>query len=164
LCDEFQEFITSSDANFFAQSREAKCINIVSTQSYSSLLDTLKDTTSLRVVIQGLVNKLWFRTDDSFTIEEIQKQLGKEEKIYTSTSVSENAKETNYNYLTQSFYSQNSNLTESVNTYTQKDFIYDTNFFTSHLSTFECLGFISNGIGICTPQKIKLIPYFQKKS
>ena len=163
ICDEFQEFITTSDANFFAQSREAKCINIVSTQSYSSLLDTLKDSTSLRVIIQNLVNKLWFRTDDIYTIEEIQKQLGKEEKVKTSTSISENAKETNYNYLTHSFYSRGSNITESINTTTQNEFIYDTNYFTSKLSTFECLAFLSNGSEILKPKKLKLIPYFQKQ-
>lgn len=161
LCDEFQEFVTSSDANFFAQSREARCINIVATQSYSSLLDTLKDATSVRVIVQSLVNKLWFRTDDSFTIEEIQKQLGKEEKVRTSTSLSENAKETNYDFLTRTFRSQNSNLAESISTYTQTDFIYDTNFFTSELRTFECLAFCSNGFQIMKPQKIKLIPYFE---
>lgn len=163
LCDEFQEFVTASDANFFAQSREARCINIVSTQSYSSLLDTLKDQTSVRVIVQNLINKLWFRTDDSFTIEEIQKQLGKEEKLRTSSTLSENAKETNYDFLTHTFRSQNSNLAESVNTYTQTDFIYDTNFFTSELKTFECLAFCSDGFEIMKPKKIKLTPYFQNR-
>ena len=163
LCDEFQEFVTASDANFFAQSREAKCINIVSTQSYSSLLDNLKDQTTVRVIVQSLINKLWFRTDDSFTIEEIQKQLGKEEKLRTSSMLSENAKETNYDFLTRTFRSQNSNISESINTYTQTDFIYDTNFFTSELKTFECLSFCSNGFEIIKPQKLKLTPYFQKR-
>ena len=163
ICDEFQEFVTSTDANFFAQSREAHCINIVSTQSYSSLLGSLNDKTSVRVIIQGLVNKLWFRTDDSFTIEEIQKQLGKEEKQKTSTSISENAKETNYDFLTHTFRSQNSNIAESVNTYTQTDFIYDTHFFTSELKTFECLAFCSDGSKIMPPCKLKLTPYFEKR-
>lgn len=163
LCDEFQEFVTASDANFFAQSREARCINIVATQSYSSLLESLKDQTSVRVIVQNLINKLWFRTDDSFTIEEIQKQLGKEEKIRSSSSFSENAKETNYNFLTHTLLSKNSNISESINTYTQTDFIYDTNFFTSELKTFECLAFCSNGFEIIKPKKAKLIPYFQNR-
>ena len=42
ICDEYHEYVTANDADFFAQSREAKCINIVSTQSYSSLKNTLK--------------------------------------------------------------------------------------------------------------------------
>ena len=28
--DEYQEYITDTDANFYSQSREAKCINIIS--------------------------------------------------------------------------------------------------------------------------------------
>ena len=80
ICDEYAEYVTKTDSDFFALSREAKCINIVSTQSYSSLKNTLKDETSVKVICQNLINKIWFRTDDIFTIEEAQKQLGKEEK------------------------------------------------------------------------------------
>lgn len=80
ISDEYHEYITETDADFFAQSREAKCINIVATQSYTSLLKTLNDESILKVVIQNLINKIWFRTDDTYTIEEVQKQIGKEEK------------------------------------------------------------------------------------
>ena len=161
MCDEFHEFVTKTDASFFAQSREAKCINIVATQSYSSLVNTLKDPTCTRVLTQSLINKLWFRTDDSFTIEEIQKQLGKEDKEKTSYTISENAKETNYHYLTNRFHSNGSNLSESLNTYSQRDFIYDTNFFTCQLPVFNCLAFLSDGEKILKPCKLKMIPYFQ---
>ena len=37
---EYSEYVTKTDADFFSLSREAKCINIVSTQSYSSLKNT----------------------------------------------------------------------------------------------------------------------------
>src|SRR5699024_1270872 len=73
ICDEYDKFCTKTDADFFSMSREAKCINIVSTQSYSSLKNTLKDESSVKVITQNLVNKIWFRTDDIFTIEEAQK-------------------------------------------------------------------------------------------
>ena len=161
LSDEYHEYVTSTDANFFAQSREAKCINILATQSYTSLLNTLKDEYSTKVIIQNLVNKFWFRTDDIFTIEDIQKQIGKIEKTYTSSTISENAKTTNYNPLTSSFVSKESSISESVNTYKQLDLVYDTNFFTQSLETFSCLSFISNGTQILPPQKIKTIPYFK---
>ena len=163
ISDEFQEYITDTDSNFFAQSREAKCINIVSTQSYTSLLNTLKSESSMKVIIQNLVNKLWFRNDDIFTIEEAQKVIGKEDKLKTSRTISENAKETNYNYIFNSFLSKDSNISESINSYFQTDFIYDTNFFTRNLDTFTCLAFLSDGDKILLPQKIKLIPYFKIK-
>lgn len=162
ICDEYAEYVTKTDADFFSLSRESKCINIVCTQSYSSLKNTLKDETTVKVIIQNLINKIWFRTDDTFTIEEAQKQLGKEFKTLTSTSYSEGAKETKFNYITKSLNSRYSNITESFNTYSQKDFVYDTNFFTQNLETFSALAFLSNGSKILKPLKLKMVPYFEK--
>ena len=163
ICDEYHEYVTLTDSNFFAQSREAKCINIVATQSYSSLLNTLKDNSSVRVITQNLINKLWFRTDDISTIEEIQKQIGKEEKHRISKTFSENAKETNFNYFTGKLMSKNSNISESLNESINFDFVYDSNFFTQNLETFSCLGFLSDGFKILPPEKIKMLPHFLKK-
>ena len=161
ISDEFHEYVTSTDADFFAQSREAKCINIIATQSYTSLLNTLNNQNTTKAIIQNLVNKLWFRTDDIFTIEDAQKQLGKEEKIKYSKTISENAKKTNFNILTKKFNSLDSNISESINSYSQFDFSFDTNFFTQKLETFSCLAFLSNGNTIISPKKIKMIPHFK---
>ena len=162
ISDEYHEYVTTTDADFFAQSREAKCINIIATQSYTSLLNSLKDESSVRVIVQSLINKFWFRTDDNFTIEEIQKLIGKEEKEKISTTISENAKETNYNVFKHKLISRDTNISESFNKYLEKDFVYDTRFFSQDLETFQCLGFISDGNHILLPQKIQMIPYFQK--
>ena len=160
ISDEYQEYVTSSDANFFSQSREAKCINIVSTQSYTSIINTLGNLNSAKVIIQNLVNKLWFRTDDIFTIEDIQKQIGKEEKEKTSRTLSENSKESNYSYFSKEFISVDSNISESINSYYQNDFVYDYNYFTQKLKTFNCVAFLSDGTSIIKPQHLKMIPYF----
>ena len=161
ICDEYQEYITSSDANFFSESREAKCINIVATQSYSSLLNSIKDESALKVILQNLVNKIWFRTDDIFTIECAQKQLGKEDKEKKSKTVSENAQETNYNYLLKKFKSTRSNISESINTYVLNDYIFDSKYFSQELKTFTCLAFLSDGKSTLPPQKLKMYPYFK---
>ena len=161
ICDEYDKFVSKTDSEFFSLSREAKCINIVSTQSYSSLKNTLKDESSVKVIIQNLINKIWFRTDDIFTIEESQKQLGKEEKEKTSKSISESAKETTFSYITNSLNSQNSNISETFSTYTQNDFIYELNFFTQNLETFTALTFLSDGNKILTPRKLNMFPYFE---
>lgn len=163
ICDEYAEYVTKTDSDFFSLSREAKCINIVSTQSYSSIKNTLKDETAMKVICQNLINKIWFRTDDLLTIEEAQKQLGKEEKIKTSKNISENAKETKYNYITNSLMSRDSSISESFNLYSQTDFIYDTNFFTQKLETFNSLVFLSDGNKILKPKKLKMYPYFMEK-
>ena len=161
ISDEYSEYCTVSDSQFFSQSREAKCINIVATQSYTSLLNTLNNEYAVQVIVQNLVNKFWFRTDDMFTIENAQKQIGKEDKEKTSKSISENAKETSYSYFIRSLHSNNSSISESLNTYLQNDFIYDTKFFTQELENFTCLSFLSNGSQIICTQKIKLKPYFE---
>lgn len=162
ICDEFHEYCSASDADFFAQSREAKCINIVATQSYSSLLNAINNQYCVNVIIQNLINKFWFRTDDINTISDIQKQIGKEDKVKISKSISENAKETHYSYFSNSLNSKDSNLSESINESIQNDYIYDTNFFTQGLETFSCLSFLSDGYKILKPMKLKLIPYFKK--
>ena len=162
ISDEYHEYITETDADFYAQSREAKCINVVATQSYKSLLKTLKDEAALSVVIQNLINKIWFRTDDTYTIEEAKKQIGREEKEKITTSISENASETKYSYIRNDFKSKDSNISESINSSYEKDYIFDSNFFTQELETFSAVAFLSDGNKIIRPQKIKLIPYFMK--
>lgn len=162
ICDEYHEYVTKNDSSFFAQSREAKSINIVATQSYSSLLSAIRDPTNTKVLIQNFINKFWFRTDDSFTIEEIMKQTGKEEKEIQSKTISENARQTNYSFIFNNFFSKDSNISESINTSYHKDFIYDSNFFSRELETFSCLAFISNGSRIMPLDKISLSPYFRR--
>ncbi len=161
ICDEYDKYCTKTDADFFSVSREAKCINIVSTQSYSSLKNTLNDDSSVKVIIQNLINKIWFRTDDNFTIEEAQKQLGREDKEKVSRSFSESARETNFSYITNTFNSENSNISETYSTFTQNDYIFDSNFFTQDLETFSALTFLSDGNKIFKPEKLRMIPYFK---
>ena len=161
ICDEYDKFASKTDTEFFSLSREAKCINIVSTQSYSSLKTTLKDDATVKVIIQNLINKIWFRTDDTFTIEEAQKQLGKEDKEKISKSISESAKETNFSYITNTLNSQNSNISETFSTYMQNDFIFESNFFTRNLETFTALTFLSDGNTIFPPKKLKMFPHFK---
>ena len=83
-------------------------------------------------------------------IEDIQKQIGKEDKLKISRSYSENGKFNNYNFISKDIVSKNTNFSESVNSYTQ------------NLETFSCLAFLSDGFKILKPQKLKMLPYFIK--
>ena len=161
ISDEYSEYVTSTDANFFSQSREARCINIISTQSYNSILNTLNNKYSTEIIVQNLVNKIWFRTDDIYTIENAQKQIGKVDKERLSKTISENAKQTNYNFITRSFNSKDSSISESINTYVQNDYVYDFKFFTQELECFNALCFLTDGNKILPPCKIELFPYFK---
>lgn len=91
----------------------------------------------------------------------LKNNCGKIDKEKSSRTISENAKETSYNFFTNSLESKNSNISESINTYLQYDYIYDTKFFTQDLHTFECLSFISDGSQILKPTKLKMNPYFK---
>ena len=162
ISDEYSEYCTETDSNFFSQSREAKCINIVATQSYTSLLNSLHEQSAVNVIIQNLINKLWFRSDDLWTIENAQKQIGKEDKEKITKGISENAKETIFNYFTNSLNSKNSSISETISTYVHFDFVYDTNFFTQSLENFTCLSFLSDGLKIMPPKKLHLFPYFMQ--
>ena len=161
ICDEYHEYVTESDSQFFAQSREAKSINIVATQSYSSILNSIKNEATTKVITQNLINKLWFRNDDIYTIESAQKQIGKEDKTRITKTISENSTKTNYNYLINALNSENSGISESISSSINFDFIYDYNFFTTNLETFSCLSFLSDGDKILPPQKLKMIPFFK---
>ena len=52
------------------------------------------------------------------------------------------------------------NISETITTTLQNDFVYDTNFFTRHLTNFHCLSFLSTGTEIIPPSELKLFPYF----
>lgn len=154
IADEFQEFCNVEDSHFLSLSREAKCMNIISTQSYSSLNSSLRDKEASRVVIQNLVNKIWFRNDDTYTIEETIKQLGKINVIRENRSISETGQESKKYIFKQGFKNTKSSISKTLNYVENKENEYDENFFTRELKTFEALAFISDGESICKPKKI----------
>ena len=163
ISDEYQQYITKNDAEFYAQSRETMCINVVATQSYSSLYNTIKDEFATDVIIQSLVNKIWYRQDDIITIEKAQKVIGKEEKEKVSQTMSESSKEANYNYILKKFVTQNSNLSESINKYKVLEEKFDMKEFSYNLKVFEAIALISykNKNSVL---KIKMLPYFLEEN
>lgn len=145
ICDEYQEFTNKEDAAFFSLSREAKCINIISTQSYSSLKSTLNNDNSVSVIIQNFVNKIWFRNEDNYTVGEVIKQLGKSVIKRENSSITENAK-TSQKYLFKTgFKNYDSNLSKTINYVLTKEYEYDENFFSRGLKTYEALGLFNIG-------------------
>ena len=154
IADEFQEFCNSDDAEFLSLSREAKCINIISTQSYSSIKNTLKDQNAANVIIQNLVNKIWFRNDDNYTISEAVKQLGKVNVTKENRTISESGQESKKNMLGSGFRNRKSSISKSLNYVLVKENEYDENFFSRELKIFEALAFISTNEGIVTKKVI----------
>lgn len=87
-------------------------------------------------------------------------KYGKEDKIKVSFGFSENSSDTNSHSIINALSSHKTSSSESINKYSQSDFIFDTNFFTRELETFSCMAFLSTGSHVLSPQKIKLTPYF----
>lgn len=162
ICDEYQEFANKDDANFFSLSREYKCINVVSMQSYSSLQNTLQDESATRVIIQNLVNKVWFRNDDTYTISEIIKYLGKENRKYKTLSVAEGGQNTKYSLVSSKFKNIKSSLTESYSISEKDEYILNEEYFSRKLNTFEAAMLLSDGEKIEFLKKVNLKRWEEK--
>lgn len=145
ICDEYQEIANVEDAHFFSLSREYKCINVISMQSYSSLLNTLNNEYATRVIIQNLVNKIWFRNDDLYTVNEIIKQIGKEIKDLKTTNYSENAQNTSFSIMTNHFKNDRSSIAKGISFSEKDEYIFNENYFTMVLETFQAVLLISDG-------------------
>ena len=156
IADEYQEIVNKEDAHFFSLSREFKCINIISMQSYSSIINSLKSKDTANVIIQNFVNKVWFRNDDNYTNEEAIKQIGKEEKEKLTFNINENSKETTFNLITKNFKNSKSNLTEGYNITRNNENIVEINYFSTILKNFEVCTVISDGTSSKLYKKVKV--------
>ncbi len=158
--DEYQEFVTTTDAEFYAQSREPKCVSVVATQTYTSLITSLKDRDAVRAITQNLVNKIWLRTDDSFTVEEAQKQLGRDDKEKVSRGISESSGDVTKSKILGTLVSDKASVSESLNVTTVREFIFDSKVFTQVLKVFTGVCFLSDGAEILEPSVVHLMPYY----
>lgn len=155
IADEYQEFVNKDDSDFLSLSREAKCINIISTQSYSSIKNALRDESAAFVIIQNFVNKIWFRNDDNYTNSEVVKQLGKTIVKRENTSITENAQESVKRFWGNGFKNRKSSLSNSISYVLTKENEYDENFFSRDLKTHEALAFIQDTNDEIKPIKVK---------
>ena len=155
ICDEFQEIVNSEDSNFFSLSREYKVINVISVQSYNSLINALQDEKSANVIIQNLVNKIWFRNDDIYTVKEIIKQVGKIEKNIKTLSYTESGQNSKYSILNNKFKDYKTGLSKGYSLNLKDEYRFNEEYITSNLNTFEAICFISDGNKIKIIDKLK---------
>ncbi|MEG1059284.1 MAG: type IV secretion system DNA-binding domain-containing protein [Clostridia bacterium] len=154
LCDEYQIISNAEDASFFSLSREYRCINILSIQSYTSLFCALKKETTANVIIQSMVNKICFRQDDIYTVTKIINYVGKELKESGTLSFSETSQNSKYKVISNEFRNYKSGLSKSYSTTNRFDYILNEKYFTQDLKTFEALCIISNGEEIKVYEKV----------
>lgn len=161
ISDEYQEYVTASDADFYSVSREARCINIVSTQSYSSLLKTLKSEEALQTILTNLTNKIWLRTDDKKTADAAVAQCGTIVREDVSKTFNENAK-LGYNQLMGRNMKSDASFGESLNVALRITEKFKVNTFAVDLPIFRAVAYLSDGERILNPSIVHLEPYFQE--
>lgn len=161
FCDEYQEFVTENDADFYGLSRESKCCSIVSSQSYTSVLKTLGDEKAFNTLQQNLINKIWLRSDDKLTIETAQMLTGKEEKEKYSKNISESLTDAKKSKLFGRLESDKASISESVNVSTSRDFVFEEKIFTQELKLFTAVAFTAHDEGMNEPYIVHLMPYFK---
>ena len=155
ICDEFQEIVNYEDSDFFSISREYKCINIISAQSYYSIINSVGNEKAANVIIQNLVNKIWFRNDDMYTVKEIIKQIGKEEKRVDSLSYTESGQNSRYSIINKSFKDYKTGISKSFSVNKKIEYKIDESDITLKLKTFEAICFLSDGYRVEVINKLK---------
>lgn len=160
--DEYQEYVTQNDGNFYGISREARCCSIVATQSYSSLLKSLGGRPAFDTLIQNLVSKIALRSDDKLTIETMQMLTGKIERTKTSTNISESATDSQKSGLFGGLTARKASISESINTSIQKEALFEERDFTQRLKQFKAICFLADADGMQEPTMAHLLPYFSE--
>ena len=156
ICDEYQEFANTEDSHFFSLSREYKCINVISMQSYNSLINALGNKIAAMVIIQNLVNKIWFRNDDLETVAQVIKQIGKHINKSKSLNFSETGQNTKYNFILKNFKEYKSGLSQSYSVIERLEYVINEEYLTQKLKAFETICLISDGYNIKVEKKVKM--------
>ena len=167
LIDEYQDVVTTGygtdfgDEMFLAEGREANAISIVATQSLSSLENSIGRDKPTHVLWNGFRTKILGHSSDLATIKSYQELAGKEEKKRVSHSYSEHSQDASPNLFMGGFDARKSNISESVNTSEQKEYVVTAQEF-SRLNTFEAFMMMYDGVGTVF-RKLYLKPYYLEK-
>jgi hypothetical protein len=164
LCDEYQAFATvgesdpTGDEKFFAQSRQAKCIPIVATQSISSLRSTLPGET-WRTLLQTFRTKIFLSLSDDFSARTAADLCGKEEQPKLNYSISESGQDANVSLITGRTTAHKSNVSTSKTYSLQRDYIFEPKIF-SELKNAEAVVMAYDGVNPMTATLCYLKPCF----
>jgi hypothetical protein len=104
LVDEYQNFVTvgetgTGDQNFFALSRQPKCIAVVATQSVVSLKSALSSDDAYKTLLQTFRSTVFLTSKDDLTAKYGSELCGKEDRIQASYNVSESTQDAKVSFL-----------------------------------------------------------------
>jgi hypothetical protein len=118
VADEYQQFVTigegaTGDQNFFALSRQARCIGLVATQSVISLKSALGDDDGYKTLLQTLRTKIFLNTADDVTAEYACRLAGREDQVQFSYNITESGQDARISALTGRHVAEKSSVSAS---------------------------------------------------
>jgi hypothetical protein len=164
LADEYQDLVTAgssgvtSDVSTLAKGRSKKLIFVAATQAYNSIYNAIGNEKSAKELFQNFRTKICGHSSDLTTIADFKELVYKDDVEKTSHSIGEQSQQAKRNLVMGGFDSENANISESVSTSTQKEYIITARDFNS-LKTYEAFGFIYDGISTSF-KKIFFKPYY----
>ncbi len=154
------------DNDFLNLCREANAINIIATQNYVTLLDSIgghSSDSSARRFLDNFRNKMFFSTGDSKSRQYYAFECAFEEKEETSISFSESAKKSDINIAQNEIVKNDPSLNQSVSKFRRRKHCFDETEF-QRLNLFEGIFVGTDGVNPIKPQKIKVKPSWTKWS
>ena len=166
LCDEYQNYVTSgdieSDSEFFARCRQSKAINIMLTQSYSSLKLKLGSEEKLNSLIGNIRSSVWLSLSDDYSREKASKICDKEFKAKITENITEQDDSAKFNSYIGGLLSDDNTLSQGTSKTMEKMPAFDTDDF-ANLKLNQAIYRIYSDKGIKGPGIVYLHPYYLSK-
>ncbi len=167
ICDEYQNYVTSgdieSDAEFFARCRQSKAINILLTQSYSSLKLKLGSEEKLNSLIGNIRSSIWLALIDDYSREKASKICDKEYKVKITENITEQDDRTIFNPYIGKLLSDDNTISQGTTKTYEKMPSFDTDDFAG-LKLNQAVYRICSGGEIKGPGIVYLHPIYRPKS
>ncbi len=167
ICDEYQNYVTSgdieSDAEFFARCRQSKAINIVLTQSYSSLKLKLGSEEKLNSLIGNIRSSLWLALSDDYSREKASRICDKEYKLKITENITEQDDRAVFNPYIGKLLSDDNTISQGTTKTYEKMPSFDTDDFAG-LKLNQAVYRIYSGGEVKGPGLVYLHPIYEPKT
>ena len=167
ICDEYQNYVTSgdieSDAEFFARCRQSKAINILLTQSYSSLKLKLGSEEKLNSLIGNIRSSIWLALSDDYSREKASKICDKEYKVKITENITEQDDRAIFNPYIGKLLSDDNTISQGTTKTYEKMPSFDTDDFAG-LKLNQAVYRIYSGGEVKGPGIVYLHPIYRPKS
>ncbi len=167
ICDEYQNYVTSgdieSDAEFFARCRQSKAINIVLTQSYSSLKLKLGSEEKLNSLIGNIRSSLWLALSDDYSREKASRICDKEYKLKITENITEQDDRAVFNPYIGKLLSDDNTISQGTTKTYEKLPSFDTDDFAG-LKLNQAVYRIYSGGEVKGPGLVYLHPIYRPKT